>query len=88
MKKKRARRSAIVPRLLLTATVMSGAAVVPMLSGCSGLGFSVADIGFSVADLGFTVAAGGFDLSGDQTITFTVAAQGFDLANHDLTSED
>jgi hypothetical protein len=60
--------------LLLTATLMSGAAVVPTLSGCGGPGFSVADIGF-------TVAAQGFDLSA------SVADIGFDL-NHDLASED
>ncbi len=77
MKKKRVRRSAIVPRLLLTATLMSGAAVVPTLSGCGGSGFSVADIGF----VGLDVANLGFDLSA------SVADLGFDL-NHDLTSDD
>jgi hypothetical protein len=81
-KKKRARRSAIVPRLLLGATIMSGAAVVPTLAGCgSGDKQSVACIGFC------GVAYNGFDLGPDQTITFTVAAQMFDLSNADAEGD-
>jgi hypothetical protein len=78
-KKKRARRSAIVPRLLLTATLMSGAAVVPTLSGCNhSAGSSVADIGFTVANVGFDVANLGFDMS-----ALSVADLGFDLEPND-----
>jgi hypothetical protein len=83
-KTKRARRSAIVPRLLLSASIMSGAAVIPTLAGCGGSGET-----FSVACQFCTVAAEGFDLSTtDQNIVFTVAAQGFDLANADAENPD
>ncbi len=82
-KKKRARRSAIVPRLLLTASIMSGAAVIPTLTGCGG------GEELSVACQFCTVAEQGFDLAlPDQAIIFTVAAQGFDLSNADAVNPD
>jgi hypothetical protein len=82
-KKKHARRSAIVPSVLLSATLMSGAAVVPMLSGCGGGERTVACVGFnnqqcpSVASIGFDMSA--FD---------GVAAMTFDLSSADLESKD
>jgi hypothetical protein len=80
-KKSTRRRSAIVPSVVLSAVLLSGAAVVPTLAGCGGTGHrnTVACVGFNCA----TVAAQGFDLSVTDLPVFTVAAQGFDLSGED-----
>jgi hypothetical protein len=79
-KRKSARRSAIVPAIVFSAGLMSGAAVVPMLAGCGDRSEKA-----TVAGIGFDVAAQGFDMSGFTVadVGFTVAATGFDLSHED-----
>lgn len=83
-KKPARRRSAIVPSVVLSAVLLSGAAVVPTLAGCGGSGprNTVACVGFN-GGLCATVAAQGFDMSATDLPVFTVAAQGFDLSGED-----
>jgi hypothetical protein len=83
-KKKRARRSAIVPALVLSTAVAGGLCATPTIVGCDNGGPQL------------SVAAQGFDLTGSDRpmdlrnppIGFDVAAWGFDLSRYDLSESD
>ena len=77
MAKKRARRTAIVPAIVLSTAIAGGLCVTPTIVGCSDGGPQL-----TVAQIGFDVAATGFDIAIPRP-GLDVAFSGFDLSRAD-----